>query len=112
MFPPLGGSKWASPIVVLRKSDGDLHICGDYKIGVNYKVGLDSYLIPNVEVIFHALAGMSVFTKLDLKTACHQIPIDNNFKEVMMINMPIGLLKWKRMPCGIKAYFKGPSNRF
>ena len=37
MFP-LGGSKWASPIVVLRKSDGDIRICGDYKIGVNHKV--------------------------------------------------------------------------
>ena len=42
---------------------------------------------------------MSVFTKID---AHHQIPIDDNFKEVMTINTPIGLLKWKRMPYGIK----------
>ena len=27
---PPGGSKWASPIVVLRKSDGDIRICGEY----------------------------------------------------------------------------------
>ena len=27
---PKGGSNWASPIVVLRKADGDLRICGDY----------------------------------------------------------------------------------
>ena len=46
---------------------------------------------------------MSVFTKIDLKTANHQIPIDNNFKEVMMINTPIALLKWRRMPYGIKT---------
>lgn len=28
---PHGGSKWASSIVVLRKTYGDLQICGDYK---------------------------------------------------------------------------------
>ena len=33
-----GGSKWISLIVVLRKSDGDIRICGDYKIGMNHKV--------------------------------------------------------------------------
>ena len=33
---PPGGRKWASPIVVLRKSDGDIHIYGDYKMIVNH----------------------------------------------------------------------------
>ena len=35
----------------------------DYKKGVNYKVYLDSYPIPNTEYAFHALAGKSAFTK-------------------------------------------------
>ena len=69
---PSGGSKWASPIVVLRKSDGSTRICGVYKIGVNHKVCLDSYPRPNVEIALHALAGMSVFTTIDFKTAYHQ----------------------------------------
>ena len=60
---PPGGSKWVLPIVVLRKSDGDIRICGDYKIGVNHKVCTDSYPIPDVEVAIHALADMSVFIK-------------------------------------------------
>ena len=86
------GSKWASPTVVLRKSDGKIRTCGDYKIDVNHKFCLDSYPILNVEVAVHALACMSVFIKIDLKTAHHQIPIDKNFKEVTTINTPIGLL--------------------
>ena len=52
-YVPSGGSKWSSPIVVLRKSNGDIRICGDYKIGLNHKVYLDSYQIPNVEVAIH-----------------------------------------------------------
>ena len=90
---PLGGSKRASPIVVLTTSDGDIRICGDYEIGVNHKVCSDSYPIPNVEVAIHALAGMSFSAKIDLKTAYNQILIYNNFKEVTMTNMPIGSLK-------------------
>ena len=93
----------ASLIVVLRRLDGDIRLCGDYKIGVNHKVCSDSYPIPNVEDAIYALAGMSVFTKIDLKIGYHQIPIDNNFKEVTTINTPIGLLKWRRMPYGIKT---------
>ena len=37
-YVPLGGSEWVSSIVVFRKSDGDIRICGYYKIGVNNKV--------------------------------------------------------------------------
>ena len=94
---------WISPIVVLRKSDVDIRICEDNRIGVNHKVCSDSYPIPNVKVAIYALPGMSVFTKIYLKMASHQIPIDNNFKEVTTINTPIGLLKWRRMPYGIKT---------
>ena len=74
----------------------------DNEIGINHKVCSDSYLIPNVEVAIHALAGVSVYTKIDLKITYHQITMDNNFKEIT-INMPIGLLKWRRMPYGIKT---------
>ena len=80
-----------------------IRICEDYEIDVYHKVCPDLYPIPNVEVAWHALAGMNVFTKIDLKMAYHQIPIDTNFKEVTTINTPIGLLKWKRMPYWIKT---------
>ena len=53
-----GGSKWASPIIVVRKSDRDIRTCGDYKKGANQKVYLDLYPIPNVEVVLYALAGI------------------------------------------------------
>ena len=46
---------------------------------------------------------MNVFTKIDLKTAYHQMLIDDNFKEVTTMNTPIGLLEWRRMLYGIKT---------
>ena len=101
---PPADSEWASPIVVLRKSDGDIRICRDYKISVNHKVCSDSYPIPNVEVTIHAVAGMSIFKRINLKSAYDQIPTDDKFEEDQtMINTPMGLLKWKRMSCGLKT---------
>ena len=41
---PEGGSAWASPIVVVRKSNGSLHICADFKAGVNSKIYNDYFL--------------------------------------------------------------------
>ena len=73
MFP-LQVSMWTSPVVILRKSDGDIPIRRDNKLDINQKVCTDSYPMPNVEVAIHVLAGMSVFTKIDLKTVYHQIP--------------------------------------
>lgn len=49
------------------------------------------------------LIGMKTFSKTYLKSAYHQIPIDEDFKEVATINTPIGLLRWKRLPYGIKT---------
>ena len=44
-----GGSDWASPIVTIKKTDRDIRICGNYKIGVNYKICSDSFsLQPTV----------------------------------------------------------------
>ena len=60
---PTGYSKWTSSIVVLKKSDGDIRVWGDYKISLNHKVNSDSFPLPKVEVAHHALASMSIFQK-------------------------------------------------
>ena len=50
-------------MIVLRKADVDLRICGDYRIAVNYKICSDSFPIPNVETVLHALSGTNLFYK-------------------------------------------------
>ena len=57
----------------VKKSDGRIRICGDYKITVNRAAKLEKYPIPRIEELFVSLAGGKAFTKLDLSHAYLQI---------------------------------------
>ena len=75
------GSDWASQKVTIKKTDGDIRICGDYKIGVNYQICSDSFPLPSIKIASHELAKMKIFAKIDLKSAYNQIEIDKNLKK-------------------------------
>lgn len=84
-----------------KKTDGDLHICRDYKIGAYSKICSDSYPIPNISAL-HVLDGIKFFANIDLKTTYHQIQIYDTFKEISTINTPIGLFRWIQLPYKVK----------
>ena len=88
-----GGSDWASPIVAIKKTDGDIRICFDYKIGVNPQICSDSFPLPSIETASHELANMKHFAKIDLMSAYNQIEIDDKLKEITTLNTPMGLLR-------------------
>ena len=95
------GSDWASPIVAIKKTNGDIRICSDYRIGVNHQIYSDSFPLPSIETASHELANMKHLAKID--SAYNQIEIDNKFKEITTLNIPMGLLRWSRLPFGIKT---------
>ena len=86
-----------------KKTDGDIRICGDYKISVNHQICSDSFPLPSIETASHEPANMKHFAKIDLKSAYHQIEIDDKFKEITTQNRPMGLLRWSRLPFRIKT---------
>ena len=54
---PVDHSDWATPIVPVRKRDGTVRICGDYKITVNKVCKGDNHPIPLIEDLAYALSG-------------------------------------------------------
>lgn len=52
---------------------------------------------PQAKLDLNSIKIMKTFSKTDLKPAYHQIPIQEDFKEVKVINTLIGLLRWKKM---------------
>ena len=69
ILQPVERSEWAAPIVPIVKDDGDIRICGDYKMTINKESLCDNYPLPKTEDLFAALNGGENFTKLDLAHA-------------------------------------------
>ena len=94
-------AEWAAPIVLVVKSDGSVHICGDYRLTVNQASRLDSYPLPRVDELFATLAGGKTFSKLDPQHAYLQLPLETNSKQYTTIITHRGLFQYNRLPFGV-----------
>ena len=96
-------SDWAAPIVPVLKKDGQLRICGDYKLTVNQALETEQYPLPKPEDLFATLTGGRKFTKLDLSHAYLQLPLDKWSRKYVTINTHQGLYKYTRLPFGMSS---------
>lgn len=87
---PSSGCQRSSPMVLLRKPDGDWCIWSDYKLCCNCKIYSDLYMIPSTASAINVLIGIKFYAMIHLKTSYHQIQFDDNLKEIVIINNPIG----------------------
>ena len=62
-----------------------------------------TYPIPLPEDVFVKLRGGKRFTKLDLKSADQQLPLDPDSQQYVTINTHRGLYRYKRLPFGIAS---------
>ena len=103
VITPVKHSEWAAPVVPIVKNDGSIRLCGDYKVTINSVLLSDTYPLPRPEDLFAALAGGKVFSKLDLKHAYLQVPLDEASKTLTTINTPKGLFQYERLPFGVSS---------
>ncbi|XP_062513104.1 uncharacterized protein K02A2.6-like [Corticium candelabrum] len=96
-------SEWASPIVIVRKADRSIRVCGDYKVSVNPYLETECYPMPNTQELFSTLAGGRVFTRLDMKQAYQQMKFSPDSQVYLTINTSKGLFVYTRMPFGITS---------
>uniref|UniRef100_A0A3B3I4L9 Gypsy retrotransposon integrase-like protein 1 n=1 Tax=Oryzias latipes TaxID=8090 RepID=A0A3B3I4L9_ORYLA len=93
-------SSFSSPIVVVRKRNGDVRLCIDYR-KLNLQTIKDAYALPNLEESFSALTGSKWFTVLDLKSGYYQIEMDEKDRAKTAFVTPLGFWEWNRMPQGV-----------
>ncbi|GBG90529.1 hypothetical protein CBR_g50873 [Chara braunii] len=67
-------SPWGAPVLFARKADETLRLCIDYR-GLNRYTVKNSYPMPRFDELFDHLAGNRFFTKIDLRSAYHQIRV-------------------------------------
>ena len=83
------------------KPDGNVKICGDYKVTINQYLEVDKHPLPKAEDLFVELSGGEKFLKLDLKNAYNQIMLHDNSREFVTINTHKGLFRPTRLPYGV-----------
>ena len=93
-------SPFAAPVVCVRKRDGSLRLCIDYR-QLNQKTVPDRHPLPRIQDLLDTLGGHSWFTILDQGKAYHQGYIAEGSRHMTAFISPWGLHEWVRIPFGL-----------
>ena len=93
-------SPWSSPIVLVKKKDGKLRFCVNYR-KLNTITEKDVYPLPRIDDTIDTLAGATYFSTLDLASGYWQIPVANEDRPKTAFKTKKGLFEFKVMPFGL-----------
>ena len=67
-------SPWGAPVLFVKKKEGSLRMCFDYR-ELNKLAVKNKYPLPRIDDLFDQLQGKTVFSKIDLRSRYHQLRI-------------------------------------
>ena len=94
-------SAWSSPVVPVKKKDGTIRLCVDYR-KLNAVTRADKFPIPNLSDAVFGLHGMCYFTALDLSKGYYQFPIDKQSRKYTAFSTPRAHWQFKNLSFGLR----------
>lgn len=95
-------SEWVSPMLVKRKSLNEVRIIIDLS-EANKAVIREMHPLPTLEQMTRKIGGNTIFTKLDIKQAFHQIVLKQECRYITTFISPVGLMRYRRLMFGLSA---------
>ena len=94
-------SPWCNAVVLVRKKDGSLHFCIDFR-RLNALTIKDSHPLPRICETLESLAGAAHYSTFDLNSGFWQVPMDKESKQHTAFTLgSMGLYECESMPFGL-----------
>jgi hypothetical protein len=93
-------SPWCSPVRLVRKKDGSIRVCVDYRKLNNVTVK-DSYPLPRIEDLFSRLSQAKIFTTLDLASGYYQVRMKQESRQYTAFSCEFGFYEYVVLPMGL-----------
>ena len=94
-------SPWASPMVTVRKADGSVRLCVDFR-KINSLTRQTPFYMPRVEEVLEGVDQAAFISKLDLSKGYYQVQLTRAAMPKTAFTSNRGRYKFTRMPFGFK----------
>ena len=97
----LSNSPWCNAVVLVRKKDGSLWFCINFR-KLNLLTRKDSHPLPCIGETLDSLVGSAIYSTFDLTSGFWQVPMAEESKQyTAFILGSMGLFECDRMPFGL-----------
>lgn len=93
-------SPWGAPVLFVRKKDGSLRLCVDYR-ALNRVTSRNTHPLPRIDECLEQLGGARYFSSIDLRSGYHQVRIRDIDIPKTAFNTRYGSFEWQVLPFGL-----------
>uniref|UniRef100_H3GAE4 Reverse transcriptase domain-containing protein n=1 Tax=Phytophthora ramorum TaxID=164328 RepID=H3GAE4_PHYRM len=93
-------SPWASPMLIIRKPDGGIRFCIDYR-RLNSVTVKDCYPTPLIDDVLDVLGDAQLFSTMDIASGYWNVPMDEDSIAKTAFTCKYGLYEWMVIPFGL-----------